>query len=46
MDNDIKSRLFDILNAIMEIESFFDALPKEFSVYRQISEQSVQWKEY
>lgn len=34
MDNDIKVWLYDILNAIMEIESFFDDVPKIFSVYQ------------
>ena len=34
MDNDIKTWLFDILNAIVEIESFFDDNPKEFFKYQ------------
>lgn len=34
MDNDIKVWLYDILNAIMEIESFFDDFPKIFSAYQ------------
>jgi len=34
MDNDIKAWLYDILNAIMEIESFFNDTPKEFSKYQ------------
>ena len=34
MDNDIKTWLFDILNAIMEIESFFIDRPKEFEKYQ------------
>ena len=34
MDKQIKSWLFDILNAIMEIESFFIDVPKEFSSYQ------------
>ena len=33
MDNDIKTWLYDILNAIMEIESFFHDRPKEFANY-------------
>ncbi len=33
MDSDIKAWLFDILNAIMEIESFFIDRPKEFEKY-------------
>jgi uncharacterized protein with HEPN domain len=33
MNNDIKTWLYDILNAIMEIESFFQDIPKEFSIY-------------
>lgn len=34
MDNDIKAWLYDILNAIMEIESFFNETPKEFLYYK------------
>jgi len=34
MDNDMKAWLYDILNAIMEIESFFDNSPKEFAKYQ------------
>ena len=34
MDNDIKAWLFDILTAIMEIESFFIDSPKEFVKYQ------------
>lgn len=34
MDNDIKTWLYDILNAIMEIESFFDDSTKEFLNYQ------------
>jgi uncharacterized protein with HEPN domain len=34
MNNDIKTWLYDILNAIMEIESFFQDTPKEFSIYQ------------
>ncbi|HEY5371943.1 MAG TPA: HepT-like ribonuclease domain-containing protein [Hanamia sp.] len=34
MDNDTKTWLYDILNAIVEIESFFDNGPKEFAKYR------------
>jgi uncharacterized protein with HEPN domain len=34
MDNDIKAWLYDILNAIMEIESFFGDGTKEFSKYQ------------
>ena len=30
MDNDIKSWLYDILNAINEIDSFFIDVPKDF----------------
>jgi uncharacterized protein with HEPN domain len=30
MDNDIKTWLYDILNAIHEIESFFADIPKDF----------------
>jgi uncharacterized protein with HEPN domain len=34
MDNDIKAWLYDILNAIMEIESFFNDSTKEFVKYQ------------
>ena len=34
MENDIKAWLYDILNAIMEIESFFNGGPKEFADYK------------
>jgi len=34
MDNEIKAWLYDILNAIMEIDSFFTDIPKEFSTYK------------
>jgi uncharacterized protein with HEPN domain len=34
MDNDVKTWLYDILNAIMEIESFFNDSTKEFSKYQ------------
>ena len=34
MDNDIKAWLYDILNAIMEIESFFNDSTKEFTKYQ------------
>ena len=34
MDNDIKVWLYDILNSIMEIESFFYDSTKEFSKYQ------------
>ncbi len=34
MDSDIKVWLYDILNAIMEIESFFGEGPKEFPNYQ------------
>jgi uncharacterized protein with HEPN domain len=34
MDNEIKTWLYDILNAIMEIDSFFIDIPKEFSTYK------------
>lgn len=35
MDNDIKTWLFDILNAINEIESFFLNQPKIFKNYQE-----------
>jgi len=34
MDIEIKTWLYDILNAITEIGSFFEDQPKEFSVYK------------
>jgi uncharacterized protein with HEPN domain len=34
MDNDIKTWLYDILNAINEIDSFFAEGPIEFSDYQ------------
>ncbi len=34
MDNEIKAWLYDILNAIMEIESFFDDDTKIFEIYK------------
>jgi uncharacterized protein with HEPN domain len=34
MDNDIKAWLYDILNAIAEIESFFNENTKEFAKYQ------------
>ncbi|MFN4975607.1 MAG: DUF86 domain-containing protein [Bacteroidota bacterium] len=34
MDNEIKTWLFDVLNAIMEINSFFIHTPKEFTSYK------------
>jgi uncharacterized protein with HEPN domain len=34
MDNEIKAWLYDILNAIMEIESFFTDSTKAFAIYQ------------
>lgn len=34
MDNEIKAWLYDILNAIMEIDSFFIDRPKDFENFR------------
>lgn len=34
MDSEIKIWLFDISNAIAEIDSFFSEIPKEFSTYK------------
>ena len=34
MDNNIKTWLYDILNAVCEIESFFVDTPKEFLIYQ------------
>jgi len=33
MDNEIKTWLFDILQSIIEIESFFEGRPKKFEEY-------------
>ena len=35
MDIDIKVWLYDILNSISEIESFFGSMPKEFHLYEE-----------
>ena len=35
MDHEIKTWLYDILNAIMEIDSFFIDIPKNFSTYQK-----------
>ncbi len=35
MDNDIKAWLYDILNAINEIDSFFIDTPKDFLTYQK-----------
>lgn len=34
MDNEIKAWLYDVLNAIMEIDSYFINTPKDFSSYK------------
>lgn len=34
MDNEIKAWLFDILNALMEIDSFFSGQPKQFDYFK------------
>ena len=34
MDNEIKTWLFDILNAIMEIDTFFSDQPKKFDYFK------------
>lgn len=34
MDNEIKVWLYDILNSISEIDSFFNGMPKEFAQYK------------
>ena len=38
MDNDIKAWLYDMLNAIMEIDSYFIDSPKEFKNFKKIFE--------
>ena len=35
MDNDIKAWMYDIWNAIMEIESFFIEIPMDFDAYQK-----------
>ncbi len=35
MDNDIKVWLYDMWNAIMEIESFFVEIPMDFNAYQK-----------
>ena len=35
MDNDIKAWLYDMLNAIMEIDSYFIDSPKEFEKFQK-----------
>ena len=45
MDIEIKTCLYDILNAITEINSFFEDQPKEFEVYKTIQEQEELLKE-
>ena len=39
MAEEISAWLYDILNAIVEIESFFDDKPKNFMTIRQILKQ-------
>ena len=39
MDIEIKTWLYDILNAINEIDSFFSDRPKEFTAYQMTCEQ-------
>jgi uncharacterized protein with HEPN domain len=34
MDNDVKVWLYDILNAVMEIDSYFSDRPKEFTTFK------------
>ena len=34
MDNDVRAWLFDILNAIMEIDSFFDTNENDFPKFQ------------
>ena len=35
MDNDVKTWLFDIHNSILEIESFFIDIPRDFNYYQR-----------
>jgi uncharacterized protein with HEPN domain len=35
MDNDVRTWLFDILQAIKEIDGFYEATPKTFAHYRK-----------
>ena len=34
MDNNVKTRLYDVLNSVNEIESFFDEESKVFRIYQ------------
>lgn len=34
MDEEIKTWLYDILNSIIEIESYFENIPKRFDSYK------------
>jgi hypothetical protein len=45
MDNEVRAWLYDVLNAIMEIDSFFIDSPKEFSTYKNEFEPEEQLKE-
>jgi uncharacterized protein with HEPN domain len=42
MENDIKAWLYDILNAIIEIESFFSEQTKEFAIIKPTCGQNEQ----
>ena len=33
MDSEIKTWLYDVLQSIIEIESYFDEKPKKFEIY-------------
>ncbi|HET8828009.1 MAG TPA: HepT-like ribonuclease domain-containing protein [Pelobium sp.] len=35
MENSVKTCLYDILNAILEVESFFNDRPKDFKIYQK-----------
>ena len=43
MDIDVKSWLFDILNAISEIDSFFINVPQEFSYFQHDIKTRFYW---
>ena len=42
MDEEVRTWLFDILNAIMEIEGFFLDQPMDYDAFKKIFAQGVQ----
>ncbi len=45
MDNDIKTWLYDILNSINELESYYTDAPKMFEMYQNDFKKKEQLKE-